>query len=156
MRERLWAIKSNGRISADLGTYRLTVVMAGGLLRFLIHDCRNSAVEGCRPPLVASGTRPNIPAAIAAAEALATRLIAAYNSGEYEPDERVGREPARQFEAMEFSSEELFPDWVRPVGPEQQNQRCQTSRELSNITSFFVVPGTDRGAANDVDLFARS
>jgi len=77
MREILWQSGSDGEINSQVGIYRLTVLTFGGLVRYLVRDCRNANANEYDGPLVTSGTRPSIGAAMAAAEATASRLAPA-------------------------------------------------------------------------------
>ena len=68
-----WTPAGNGMLVSEAGPCRLTVATIGGLSRFLVHRRAPQAV-GHALPLVASGTRPSLSAAMAAAEATANRI----------------------------------------------------------------------------------
>ena len=60
----------DGALVSNAGPCRLTVATIGGLPRFLVHRQPLDAAGGAAP-LLASGTRANLMAAMAAAEATA-------------------------------------------------------------------------------------
>ena len=80
MQDLCWTPANNGALVLDAGPCRLTVATIGGLSRFLVHRQASDSAGRAAPLaalLVASGTRPNLPAAMAAAEAAASRIAAA-------------------------------------------------------------------------------
>ena len=68
-----WRPVGDGVLVSETGPCRLTVATIGGLSRFLVHRQVPQAM-GHAVPLVASGTRPSLSAAMAAAEATANRI----------------------------------------------------------------------------------
>ena len=68
-----WTPAGDGMLVSEAGPCRLTVATIGGLSRFLVHR-RAPQATGHALPLVASGTRSNLSAAMAAAEATASRI----------------------------------------------------------------------------------
>jgi hypothetical protein len=68
-----WSTDKDGTVTAQVGHYRLTVVTAGGLPRFLIHGCGDGG-QGKRPAaLLASGTADSLAEAMRAAADCAGR-----------------------------------------------------------------------------------
>lgn len=76
MKDFCWMPAGDGALVLEAGWCRLTVATIGGLPRFLVHRQAPDATSHAAL-LVASGTRPSLPGAMAAAEATANRIAAA-------------------------------------------------------------------------------
>ena len=74
-----WTPSSGGVFISEAGPCRLTVAIIGGSSRFLVHR-QGPQAAGHALPLVASGTRPSLSAAMAAAEATANRIVVVVDS----------------------------------------------------------------------------
>ncbi len=76
MKDFCWVPADNGALVSEAGWCLLTVATIGGLPRLLVHRQAPDAASRAAL-LVASGTRPSLPGAMAAAEATANRIAAA-------------------------------------------------------------------------------
>ena len=76
MQDFCWTPASDGALVSEAGPCRLTVATIGGLPRFLVHRQAPDAASRAAG-LLASGTRANLTAAMAAADAAAHGIAAA-------------------------------------------------------------------------------